>query len=205
MEGPGGYQFVGRTVQVWNTFKQTTDFHSGKPWLLRFFDQIRFYPMAHADLLRYREAFVQGKVQLDIQEETFSLKQYNDFLLSISDEVAAFKDKQLSAFEAERDRWAVNNQLTDLTEPVQASDEVALDLPPNSQVVESHIPANVWQIVVEKGTSVAVGDRLMVLESMKMEIAVVSPASGTVIEVLCKQGQMVSVGQALFVIQSTVS
>lgn len=205
MEGPGGYQFVGRTVQVWNTFKQTADFHSGKPWLLRFFDQIRFYPMSHAELLRYREAFIQGKVQLDIQEETFSLKQYNDFLFSISDEVAAFKANQQAAFEAERDRWAANNQLTDLTEPVQASDEVALDLPPNSQVVESHIPANVWQIVVKKGTSVAVGDRLVVLESMKMEIAVVSPTSGTVIEVLCKPGQMVSVGQALFVIQSTVS
>src|ERR1700686_3828232 len=38
MEGPGGYQFVGRTVQMWNSWKET-------PWLLRFFDQIRFYPV----------------------------------------------------------------------------------------------------------------------------------------------------------------
>jgi urea carboxylase len=43
MEGPGGYQFVGRTVQMWNRYKQTADFKDGKPWLLRFFDQIRFY------------------------------------------------------------------------------------------------------------------------------------------------------------------
>ena len=40
MEGPGGYQFVGRTLQMWNTF------HASPPWLLRFFDQIRFYPSA---------------------------------------------------------------------------------------------------------------------------------------------------------------
>src|SRR5258708_9834317 len=37
MEGPAGYQFVGRTLQMWNTF------HASPPWLLRFFDQIRLY------------------------------------------------------------------------------------------------------------------------------------------------------------------
>src|SRR3712207_2109748 len=45
MEGPGGYQFVGRTLQVFNRFKQTQHFKDGKPWLLRFFDQVRFYPV----------------------------------------------------------------------------------------------------------------------------------------------------------------
>ncbi|MBP6368305.1 MAG: urea carboxylase, partial [Nitrosomonas sp.] len=45
MEGPGGYQFVGRTIPMWNRYRQTTDFKEGKPWLLRFFDQIRFYPV----------------------------------------------------------------------------------------------------------------------------------------------------------------
>jgi urea carboxylase len=41
-------------------------------------------------------------VQLDIQEEVFSLKQYNEFLDTIADEAAAFKVKQQAAFEAER-------------------------------------------------------------------------------------------------------
>lgn len=36
MEGPGGYQFVGRTVPMWNRYRQTADFRDGKPWLLRF-------------------------------------------------------------------------------------------------------------------------------------------------------------------------
>jgi len=39
MEGPGGYQFVGRTIQMWNRFRSTRSFEPGKPWLLRFFDQ----------------------------------------------------------------------------------------------------------------------------------------------------------------------
>src|SRR5690349_8995473 len=40
MEGPGGYQFVGRTVQVWSSSQRGP--HFTEPWLLRHFDQIRW-------------------------------------------------------------------------------------------------------------------------------------------------------------------
>jgi len=206
MEGPGGYQFVGRTVQMWNRYQQTADFQAGKPWLLRFFDQIRFYPMSAPDLLKYRDAFIQGKVKLEIQEETFSLRRYNEFLRSISDETTAFKTKQQAAFEAERDRWAeLNLQVETAIEPPAVVPESELALPPNSEVVRAHIPANVWQIVVETGDVVEVGDKLVVLEAMKMEIAIVAPVAGTILDVLCTQGQLVSVDQVLFVIQTEVN
>jgi len=206
MEGPGGYQFVGRTVQMWNRYQQTADFQAGKPWLLRFFDQIRFYPMSAPDLLKYRDAFIQGKVKLEIQEETFSLRGYNEFLRSISDETTAFKTKQQAAFEAERDRWAeLNLQVETAIEPPAAAPESELALPPNSEVVRAHIPANVWQIVVETGDVVEVGDKLVVLEAMKMEIAIIAPVAGTILDVLCTQGQLVSVDQVLFVIQTEVN
>src|SRR4029453_16025656 len=39
MEGPGGYQFVGRTTQVWSRFRQSGPFEPGSPWLLRHFDR----------------------------------------------------------------------------------------------------------------------------------------------------------------------
>lgn len=81
-------------------------------------------------------------------------------------------------------------------------EQEVFNLPPNSQLVTAHVPANVWQIIVKKGAEVQESDRLIILESMKMEIAITAPISGTVIEVLCTQGQMVSSGQALFVIQS---
>src|ERR1019366_5190112 len=61
MEGPGGYQFVGRTIQMWNTHRSTKDFRDGKPYLLRFFDEIRFEPVSAAELLRLRESFPYGK------------------------------------------------------------------------------------------------------------------------------------------------
>ncbi len=206
MEGPGGYQFVGRTVQMWNRYQQTTDFQAGKPWLLRFFDQIRFYPMSAPDLLKYRDAFIQGKVKLEVQEETFSLRRYNEFLRSISDETTAFKTKQQAAFEAERDRWAeLDLQVETAIEPPAVVPESELALPLNSEVVRAHIPANVWQIVVETGDVVEVGDKLVVLEAMKMEIAIIAPVAGTILDVLCTQGQLVSVDQVLFVIQTEVN
>ncbi len=203
MEGPGGYQFVGRTVQMWNTFHETAVFEAGKPWLLRFFDQIRFYPVSAAELAQHRKDFIHGRMTLRIEEETFSLKRYTEFLTSIADETAAFKAKQQAAFEAERDRWAANPLLMQISEDDDVPlPETQTELPPNSQPIAAQVPANVWQIVVEKGATVAKGDRLIILESMKMEIAVTAPIEGVVFDVFCTEGQMVSVGQTLCVIQT---
>lgn len=41
MDSPGGYQLVGRTLPIWNTFGRTGPFSASHPWLLEFFDQVR--------------------------------------------------------------------------------------------------------------------------------------------------------------------
>jgi urea carboxylase len=41
MDSPGGYQLVGRTLPIWNTFGRAGPFTAQKPWLLEFFDQVR--------------------------------------------------------------------------------------------------------------------------------------------------------------------
>jgi urea carboxylase len=61
MEDPGGYQLFGRTIQVWNTWRQTDAFTEGKPWLLRFFDQIRFFPVSAEELTEWRRDFPLGR------------------------------------------------------------------------------------------------------------------------------------------------
>jgi urea carboxylase len=199
MEGPGGYQLFGRTVQMWNTYCHI-DFELGKPWLLRFFDQIRFYPVSASELLELRQDFLHGKFQLQIEEEVFSLKKYNQFLTEVSESALRFKSNQQAAFEAERDRWAANNLVMEETIPEAVADRTDINLPLNSKLVISHIPANVWQIAVKVGTEVKVGDLLVVLESMKMEISIVADVSGTLIDMLCNEGQMVSAGQGLCII-----
>jgi len=66
MEGPGGYQLFGRTVQVWSSYARWRGAASGSPWLLRFFDQIRFFPVGEDELLRLREDFPRGAYRLSI-------------------------------------------------------------------------------------------------------------------------------------------
>jgi urea carboxylase len=200
MEGPGGYQFVGRTVQVWNRFKVTADFSEGKPWLLRFFDQIRFYPVTAAELLCHREDFLQGKFKLEIQEEVFSLKKYNAFLGEIAEDLAVFKTNQQAAFEAERERWAaLPLVIEDFSDPIVETAE-EIHVPEGATAVTAHISANVWQILVKVGDVVEAEDSLVILESMKMEVSVTTPVAGTVLGVYCTQGRLVTVGQILVVI-----
>ncbi len=66
--------------------------------------------------------------------------------------------------------------------------------------VQAEMVANVWKIVVAEGDTVAAGDPLVILESMKMEIPVEAPASGTVREVAVQEGGVVQDGDLIAVI-----
>ena len=82
MEGPGGYQFVGRTTQVWNHChpRGARSFEPGTPWLLRYFDRISFYPVSAEELLHLRAEMAAGRGDVDIATGEFSLAGYRDFL-----------------------------------------------------------------------------------------------------------------------------
>lgn len=67
--------------------------------------------------------------------------------------------------------------------------------------VHAEITANVWQVHVEVGQAVAVGDTLVILESMKMEIPVESPVAGTVREVTVVPDAQVVEGDLIAVIE----
>ncbi|UHD15293.1 urea carboxylase [Thiocapsa bogorovii] len=206
MEGPGGYQFVGRTLQMWNRFKRTPDFE--RPYLLRFFDQIRFYPVSEQELAELREAFPRGGFRLRVEETQFSLAEYQAFLQTNADSIAAFKARQQAAFEAERERWAAAGQLeVDRDVGIGASGHIdeqaeSLRLVPGELAIESHVHGSVWQLAVEVGDQVEPGQVLLVLESMKMEIAVHADRSGRVARILCRGGAQVTPGQAILVLDA---
>jgi biotin carboxyl carrier protein len=69
-----------------------------------------------------------------------------------------------------------------------------------SATATADIVSNVWKLVTEVGAQVREGDVLAVLESMKMELPVHAPATGTVAEVLVAEGQIVQEGDPLVVI-----
>jgi urea carboxylase len=201
MEGPGGYQFIGRTGQVWNTFRTTREFEADKPWLLRFFDQIKFFPVSADELSAFRDGFLQGKVGIDIEPATFSLRDYQEFLAVNADDIAAFKATQQEAFEAERSRWEASDQsgaaVGDVSREVAREDTLDED----EIAVASPVPGAVWKIEVEKGARVQAGDLLVIVESMKMEMAVAAPSDGVVADLRCAEGRAVAIGQTLVVLK----
>ena len=67
--------------------------------------------------------------------------------------------------------------------------------------VEAHITGTVWKIEVEVGDSVAEGDAVVILESMKMEMPVEAEDPGVVKEIRCSEGQSVSEGDTLLVLE----
>jgi biotin carboxyl carrier protein len=66
--------------------------------------------------------------------------------------------------------------------------------------VRAEITANVWQVRCEVGQSVAEGDELVILESMKMEIPVTAPIAGVVTEIRVQPEDQVHEGDVVAVI-----
>jgi urea carboxylase len=201
MEGPGGYQFVGRTVQMWNRHRQTADFTGGRQWLLRFFDQLRFYPVSADELLQMREDFPRGKFQLRIEESRLKLREYRQFLATNRDSITAFKAQQQAAFEAERERWRDHGQTTFDAEINLVSETATIAVPADCEAVTSPVTGSVWKQCVVVGQQVAAGDELLVMEAMKMEIPIVADGAGEVVELRCAQGRAIAVGDVLAVIR----
>jgi urea carboxylase len=203
MEGPGGYQFVGRTLQVWNTYRTTQEFAPDQPWLLRFFDQVRFYPVSASELLEMRAAFPQGKLSLRIDEETFDFARYRQFLADNAASIAEFKLTQAAAFHAERERWAAAGQDVTTQESLPETPPLASsDLPPGHQAVQSPVAGNLWKILVAVGDQVAAGATIAVVEAMKTEIAVHATAAGCVTTVPVRDGSAIAPGQTLVVLRT---
>ncbi len=65
------------------------------------------------------------------------------------------------------------------------------------QKIYSEVSGSIWKVEVVTGQTVAAGDLLMIVESMKMEIPVESPSAGTVGELLVAEGEAVQDGQWL--------
>lgn len=96
MESPGGYQLIGRTIAIWDAAQRTAPFAEA-PWLLRFFDRIRFTPVTEEDLEAIRAQAAVGSYTLRIEPGTFSVREYNRFLAGIAGQAAEFRRRQREA------------------------------------------------------------------------------------------------------------
>jgi urea carboxylase len=202
MEGPGGYQLFGRTIQVWNTHRhsggQESAFTEGKPWLLRFFDQIRFFPVSAEELAEWRRDFPHGRRAIAIEETEFRLADYRAFLADNAASIAAFEAARQAAFDAERAAWEASGEFDRVSDLLAAESgaggAAAIEVPEGADLVEAPFGGSVWKLLVAPGDTVAEGEVIAVIEAMKMECPFEAPASGTVAAVYIAEGQALHPG-----------
>ena len=199
MEGPGGYQLFGRTIQIWNTWRTTRDFVPGHPWLLRPFDRIRFVPVSHAELTEARAAFPHGAYPIRIEEGTFSYAAHRTMLADNAAEIEAAQARQQAAFAAERERWKAEGLDSFVADEAPAEEAAAI--PPGCEGVPTTVPGNVWKVLVGEGEAVAAGQTVAILESMKMEVAVTAPVGGRVREIRAQPGRTLRGGDLVAVLE----
>lgn len=204
MEGPGGYQFVGRTCQVWNSYRTTREFEASAPQLLRFFDQLRFYPVSAEELEQFRRDFPAGRAGLKIEPTVFRLADYRRFLRENAASIGEFKNRQQAAFEAERERWkSIKPPQIEESDPAQHERVAgAPGLAEHVEAVTSPMHGSVWKLLVEVGQQVEEGQDILILEAMKMEVRVQAPVRGRVTDILRAEGAAVSPGQHLIILDA---
>ncbi len=173
-----------------------------QPWLLRFFDQIRFFPVTHAELNEWRRDFPVGRRALRIEYETFRLSDYQRFLHAERAGIEVFQQTRRAAFEAEREAWVRRNELSPeatSTESIAAPE--APSVPLGSELIEAPLGGNVWRIQVRPGDHIEKGAIIAAIEAMKTECSVPSPAAGIVRAVYIKERQAISPGMALIALE----
>jgi urea carboxylase len=102
MEGPGGYQLLGRTVPVW----RYAPGDGRPPWLLRHFDLLRFRQVGSEELYELRADIAAGRRELTTYPRTLTLMDLEPPPDGWPASTTAFAERRQAAFAAERARWA---------------------------------------------------------------------------------------------------
>lgn len=192
MDSPGGYQLIGRTLPIWNKFKKNQQFEN-QEWLLRCFDQIKYFPVTEQALQQWRRDFEHGQAQIEITETEFDYAAYLKLLDDEQESIASFQQQQKIAFDTELEHWK-NHQ-----EQPETTMHLASELTDyrDCTTLNASMTGNVWKILVEQGQVVKKGQTIAIIEAMKMELPVYACDNGVVKAVICHTGQTVHCGEPL--------
>ncbi|KAI5920351.1 urea carboxylase [Camillea tinctor] len=207
---PGGYMLVAKTLAVWDTYGLKPNFANGNPWLCEPFDIVTFYEVDvptfdtlekqfDAGIYQIETSGILFDVQAELDHETISLATTDvlEFQKHQNAAASVLKAREDSLYaewkkeqeEAEKERLQ-ENLVNSAEEGVR-------------QVVSNH-EAKVWKVEVKEGDMVAELDTLVVLEAMKMEMAVKvdSGLKGMIVDrVWVKPGAFVSPGQIILTLR----
>ncbi|MFT5318268.1 MAG: urea carboxylase [Chlamydiales bacterium] len=204
MESPGGYQLVGRTLPIWDKFVKNSNFVDNKPWLLRFFDRVSFYPVSDEELIELRNDFKNGKINLKIEEGDFHLKDYHDFLDANAKDIEQFQTKQKIAYQTEVKLWKEQGMigggdevLNLIGDGIGPKDEVII--PDNCFAIKAKYCGNISDILVKVGDRVEPQQTIAVVEAMKMFMDIKAQSGGVVKEVIGEKGSVINQGEIILI------
>ena len=207
MASPGGYQLIGRTLPIWDTFAVSSKlFSRNKPWLLEMFDQIQFFEVTEPELDRLRAEFVAGRLQIDVRSEEFNIAKYNVFLKSTEAETKSYREIQEAASNAilqeeEKSLAVLKHSEKTGKKDLKLCEKPDADVVPlGCEEVRALVTGNVWDIKVTVAQSVLKDEMLLTIEAMKMECSCRSPIAGQVVKVMVEVGQFVHQGELLITV-----
>ncbi|KAJ0426329.1 urea carboxylase [Aspergillus carlsbadensis] len=199
-DSPGGYQLVGRTVPIWDEYREEK--HHGMPdskapWLFSLLDQITFYPVTEADLNASEEKGTANEL-IKVTHTELDLDQYERWLSEHSESITAIRTERSAAVQKA-------DFLEELLKPYQAnstSPEARGKFEETSGArVKAPFPGRCFRCAVKEGDRVEAGDTLIWIESNKMEVKVNTPTSGKCVKLLVEQGDIVGPSDDIAIIQ----
>ncbi|KAI1620988.1 urea amidolyase [Exophiala viscosa] len=211
-DSPGGYQVWGVTIPgiCWDVYGRKPGFSPSRPWLFEAFDQVVFHSVGRSEFDAAAKAFQAGRYQIRIEECVFDMAEYNKLYEETHEEVVHMKRMQEKCTEQELakemvlyDEW--QEEVRRVQQSKEAEKKLRSEVSRDSSMIE--VPAtmisNVWKVEVQVGQVVGGGSVVVVLEAMKMEIAVRSPSgpgSYKVEGILKESGDTVEAGDVLILL-----
>ncbi|CCE65509.1 hypothetical protein TPHA_0L01560 [Tetrapisispora phaffii CBS 4417] len=197
---PGGYQLTGRTIPIWDTSLLSKQLK--KHWMLSPFDQIEFFHVSEELLDYYVENFDNGHYEIDIEETSFSHETYCHWLNvnenSINDH-AAKQQKAISGL--------ISEMTATETEELKNADYKKLANTSNynetTEILCSEYCGRLWKVLVNTGDYVEKGDTVVIIESMKTELTIVTQTSGKILEIMPNVGNLINPGDPIVAIELT--
>ena len=74
-------------------------------------------------------------------------------------------------------------------------------MPAGTVGIATHVPGNVWKLLIERGQRVIAGETVAILESMKMEIAIPAPVAGTIVDLRTGEGRTLRGGDLVAILE----
>ncbi|KAE8353365.1 urea carboxylase [Aspergillus coremiiformis] len=203
VDSPGGYQMTGMTIPGVDILGSKKGYTPDRPWLFEEFDQITFYRVSEEQYEKDLALFNSGRYEYKWEEVIFDMAEHNKLLRDTKEEVAAIRARQRRAqeetdkLEAELlERWEQEKAARSV--PVDAIESLLKD--PQILPIEAPLNANIWKVEIKQGDKLDEGQVVVILEAMKLEIAVRAESlavGATVEKVLVQPGDSIEAGKPL--------